>query len=362
MAVCLSLGSAMPILGLLAFSSVLAEPCQDSECATLSDQPTGGLSLMQSGRSVLPVTFQEGSINLGDSLVDEFASMEDEFDDGYAQAYASSQMKSAANKQSPRSAALANHFSSPHAYMNTCWYAGVLVETLLVIAGFALADRVFKWARRSAAACETPGAHELAKTVGGAEPAPIFALGGSEGFAALEEAVRAGDETRCLELLKQGGPRAVRQEDPYGCTALHVAAHCGSVTMTKLLLSNGAKVDAREAWDETALHIAARSGSTEVCALLLAHGADINAANASDWTPLLVAGLAEKEAVCELLLEQGAGAGGVADSEVPQLVNAVIVRRIFKGGPTPPASKVQEDAAAKGSDADGTEPWPDSDQ
>lgn len=358
MTVGLSLRGAMPILGLLAFSSVVAEPCQDSECATLPDQPTGGLSLMQSGRSVLPVTFGEGSINLGDSLVDEFASMEDEFDDGYAQAYASSQIKSAANKQSPRSAALANHFSNPHVYMNMCWYAGVLVETLLVIAGFALADRVFKWARSSAAA----SFQEVAKTADGAEPAPIFALGGSQGFAALEEAVRAGDESRCLELLKQGGRRAVRQEDPYGCTALHVAAHCGSVTMTKLLLSNGAKVDAREAWDETALHIAARSGSTEVCDLLLAHGADINAANASDLTPLLVAGLAEKEAVCELLLEQGAGAGGVADAEVPQLVNAMIVRRIFKGGPTPPASEVHTDAVEMGSDADETEPWPDSDE
>ena len=78
-------------------------------------------------------------------------------------------------------------------------------------------------------------------------------------------------------------------EDACSCTALHVAAHCGSVAMTRLLLDQAARVDSREAWDETPLHIAARSGSTEVCNLLLDRRADIDAANADGWTPMLVA-------------------------------------------------------------------------
>jgi len=321
MTVCRTLGGAI-FVGLLAMSSAVA-PCKDAECTMLAEHPTGearGLSLMQSGRSVLPVSTKHSSIALDDGLLDDFATMEDEFDDGYAEAYAPPSTETKANgapRQHSRVAPLVNHVGDPHLY----------IEALFVIVFFALAGRLFKWVfpQRPTAAPKAPDALK-------AQTTPIITLGASKGFAALEQAVRAGDEARCLEVLKQGGRWAVRQEDPYGCSALHVAAHCGSATMTRLLLNNGARVDAREGWDETPLHIAARSGSTEVCSTLLTHNADIDAVNADGWTPLLAAGGAGQEAVCVFLLDHGAGAGDVADTEVPSLVNALLVRRIFSGG------------------------------
>jgi len=133
-----------------------------------------------------------------------------------------------------------------------------------------------------------------------------------------------------LAAPKEAGSPAAK-EDPYGCTALHLAASRGDVEAARALLegSGRADVDVREAWDETALHFAARAGSTEMCELLLARGADVNAANADDHTPLLLAAKARREAVCELLLAKGGHAGGVDESEVPPLLSALLVNRIF---------------------------------
>lgn len=334
--------TACQILGLLAvISSVSAETCKDGQCTMPADHPTGeakGLSLMQSGRSVLPASMEHKGVSvLSDGSVDEFAAMEDEFDDAYAEDYAASRTENTASKPSAITskssplAPLLKHANDPYLY----------AETLLVIVFFALAARVFKlisshdsclrvFAQSRAEAQKTAEATVTPKPAATSqEKAPIIIQGGSKDFATLEEAVRASDEPRCLQILKEGGRRAVRQEDAFGCTALHVAAHCGSAPMIRLLLDNGAKVDAREAWDETPLHLAARSGSMEVCSILLANGAEVDAANASGWTPLVAAGHAKQEAVCELLLSHGAGAGGVADDEMPPLVNALLVRRIF---------------------------------
>jgi len=355
MTACHSLGGVI-FLGLLA-TSAAAAPCKDDECTMFPEHLSGearGLSLMQSGRSVLPVNSKQTAIALDDGLLDEFATMEDEFDDGYAEAYASK--GSGLDIQPTHPAPLLNHVCDPHLY----------IEALLVIIVFALAGRVFKlvFPKRSTATTKAPDAPEAEKTEGdAANRKPIFA-GGSTGFAALEQAVRAGDEVRCLEVLKQGGRWAVRQEDPFGCTALHVAAHCGSAAMTRLLLDNAARVDAREGWDETPLHIAARSGSTEVCSVLLEHDADINAVNAGDWTPLLVAGQAEQEATCKLLLAHGAGAGGVEDTAVPPLVNSLLVRRIFEGGTMRPAAEVHTEGIEQHEEEtyeDASEPFDDFD-
>jgi len=339
----------MSMLGLLAaFLPALAELCEEGQCTMPPDQPTTevrGISLMQSGRSVMPAIGLNGPKFVNDGLVDDFAAMEDEFDDGSVQPHTATDMlQKTTSKGSLHSAPVLKLAGDPYLY----------VETLLVIAIFTLAAKGFKWAFSSSPKATlkstdvgsqcAPKPEPLA-TAKVEEQAPILVLGGSKDFPALEQAVRAGDEARCLELLKQGGRMAVRQEDPCGCTALHVAAHCGSVTMARLLLNHGAKVDAREAWEETPLHIAARSGNGEVCDLLLDNGADIDAADASGRTPLLLAGDAKHEAVCELLLSHGAGAGGIADTEVPPLVNALLFRRMFAGAVPRPPVEVHSDVS-----------------
>jgi len=274
---------------------------------------------MQSGGSILPVLSKPGNdFALRDGLVDEFALMEDEFDDGYMQVPPESTVQSVSqgtftSAQRLPSAPMFNHIRDPYLY----------VETLLVIAILASATRIFKYLFAQSPA-------KTHSTEAPVKATPVRSTG-KKGFAVLEQAVRAGDEATCAEVL-EGDRWAVRGEDPCGCTALHIAAHCGSATIARLLLKHGAKVDALEAWDETPLHFAARSGAVEVCSTLLDHGASIDVTNAYGWTPLVAAGHAEQETTCEMLLARGAGAGGVADTDLPPLLNAIIVRRIFSDG------------------------------
>jgi len=319
-----SLGQVSLCLSLLSALQIFADAkgCKSEDCTMLTEEhiaDTSGISLMQSGGSIVPVISKQGNnFALGDGLLDEFAAMEDEFDDGYAEDFQRLSKGSPATAQSLYSAPMLHHVTNPYLY----------VETLLVIAVLSLATRIFKWIfSKSPSVAEVP--EPLPKATASADSEVRDPAGGKKGFAALEQAVRSGDEDLCLEVLKQGGRWAVRQEDPCGCTALHIAAHCGSAIMARLLLKHGAKVDACEAWDETPLHFAARGGSVEVCDVLLAHGASIDVANAYGWTPLLAAGHAAQEATCEMLLSHGAGAGDVEDTDLPPLLNKLFVRHIF---------------------------------
>mmetsp|Transcript_9548 Transcript_9548/g.16440 ORF Transcript_9548/g.16440 Transcript_9548/m.16440 type:complete len:330 (+) Transcript_9548:136-1125(+) len=225
---------------------------------------------------------------------------------------------------------LPDHFSDARFYIMTLTYALC----------FAIVAELFKrWQSQGMEASEDE--EELINTesffIGGKQSiekpavdnAPIFDLGGSVDFDALAEAVRSQDESRCLQIVK--ARHAARKEDACGCTALHIAAQCGSSAMAKILIQHGAAVNARGAWDETPLHIAAREGSAEVCQLLLEHGAEVNAADANGQTPVLAAALAGKEAACEMLLAKDAGVHGTADSELPPLLNSLLFRRMFIG-------------------------------
>jgi len=295
------------------------------KASMLADEPmeAKGLSLMQSVGSILPgISTQGTDFVLNDGLVDKFAAMEDEFDAGYVEVLVSSDVDRAAPKDSFTTALLSapifNHVTNPYLY----------VETLLVIAILALATRTVKWVL-SRSLAEPQETDLLPKGTVAASSDAGELWDSQMVFAAVEAAVRSGNEAECLEALRHGGQRAIHQEDPYGCTALHIAAHCGSAAMVRLLLERGAKVDAYEAWDETPLHFAARSGSFEVCKVLLDHGASIDATNAYGWTPLLAAGYAKQQGSCEFLLSHGAGAGEVDETDLPPLVSNLIVSRIF---------------------------------
>lgn len=56
-------------------------------------------------------------------------------------------------------------------------------------------------------------------------------------------------------------------------TSLHIAARLGNVEAVKLLLSNGANVNAATKDDYTSLHIAAKEGYVDVVTALLDGGA-----------------------------------------------------------------------------------------
>ncbi len=97
-----------------------------------------------------------------------------------------------------------------------------------------------------------------------------------------------------------------------GSTPLHVAAMCGHVDIAALLISAGARIDARnhavQADNVTPLHLAAGLGHADVARLLIAKGADVNdRADVHGWGPLGWASMdGPHEEVAQVLLDAGA--------------------------------------------------------
>ena len=89
-------------------------------------------------------------------------------------------------------------------------------------------------------------------------------------------------------------------------TVLVVMADRGDARKVAELLSQGARVDARDEQGFTPLMAAAQFGHTEVCKLLLETGkANVKETTPDDFTPLLLAAHFGHTEVCELLLDHG---------------------------------------------------------
>lgn len=69
------------------------------------------------------------------------------------------------------------------------------------------------------------------------------------------------------------------EKDPFGCTALHLAAHAGEANVVAELLDAGHNPNAQENLRETPLHLAVRAGCTECVQALLAGGARVDVRN-----------------------------------------------------------------------------------
>jgi hypothetical protein len=67
------------------------------------------------------------------------------------------------------------------------------------------------------------------------------------------------------------------KDDEYGRTPLHFAAMIGHVEIARLLLQNGAEVNARSKYGTTPLHSAAFQGHVDILHLLVENGADLEA-------------------------------------------------------------------------------------
>ncbi len=121
---------------------------------------------------------------------------------------------------------------------------------------------------------------------------------------ALIAAVRARKLSATRKLLRDH-PELVAGQDHSGSTPLHHAAGFGNIETLKLLLANGAGVNAKNRLDGTPLHWSIRSA--ENTRLLLEHGAEINSKTHDGSTPLYLASRRrDSHAVLRLLLDEGA--------------------------------------------------------
>jgi ankyrin repeat protein len=134
----------------------------------------------------------------------------------------------------------------------------------------------------------------LAAALGAAADSPI-------GDAAMRH-----DRAAVRLLLKQGADVNAAQAD--GMTALHWAATSGDAELTSMLLYAGASVRATTRLGRyTPLHLASRGGDAATIGLLLLWGADVNGRTSTGATPLmLAAGSGQVPAVTALLERQAA--------------------------------------------------------
>ncbi|EER27057.1 ankyrin repeat containing protein [Coccidioides posadasii C735 delta SOWgp] len=106
------------------------------------------------------------------------------------------------------------------------------------------------------------------------------------------------------EAVFRRGPEHMK--DSYGRTPLFWAASRGHREVARLLLDNGANVNAKDKNKLTPLHVATTSEHTKLMALLLDRGAHIEAKEASGDTPLARAIENGSKEVIKVLLERGA--------------------------------------------------------
>ena len=142
-------------------------------------------------------------------------------------------------------------------------------------------------------------------------------------------AVLENDLEGACEYLRRGANIEIREDEvgrPYNLSALMIAAGRGGYNypdMTRLLLANGAKTDARDGsgW-VTALHIAAVSDHTETAALILDWGGDVNVLSSAGDPPLYQAAHWGRADMVRLLLSRGADPDIQADTGVAPLHGA----------------------------------------
>jgi len=131
-----------------------------------------------------------------------------------------------------------------------------------------------------------------------------FQSAGADEIEEFHSAAANGDVVKVKQFLSKDAA-LVNHRLVNEFTPVFEAANQGRTAVVKLLLEQGAKVDAR-VLGETPLFRACMDGYTEAAAVLLDHGANLSAANNRGKTPLFIAIHRLHPSTVRLLLDHGA--------------------------------------------------------
>ena len=128
------------------------------------------------------------------------------------------------------------------------------------------------------------------------------------------EAAALGRLDRLKQYLRDAAS-AINSSSKDGFTALHFACFFGQPDAARLLIENGAAVDAvaTNPTQVMPLHSAASSRNLEAARLLLERGAPVNARQQAGWVPIHAAAQNGDRPMVELLLQHGADPKRVND-------------------------------------------------
>ena len=132
------------------------------------------------------------------------------------------------------------------------------------------------------------------------------------------DAVRNNDLTKVKELIEKD-KTVIGIKDKSGNTPLHNASVSGYVPIVKLLLVNGADINAENLRMNTPLLESIQNGKDSVSMLLLEEGADINRKTLNSNTPLHLAALYNRTTIAELLIKNGADIEAIDRSQYTPL-------------------------------------------
>jgi ankyrin repeat protein len=109
---------------------------------------------------------------------------------------------------------------------------------------------------------------------------------GRRGQTQLHHCVRNGLTSSVERLLSIRNINVNLKDDVYGATPLHEAAWKGQIEIARLLVENGAEVNARYNNGSSPLQRSVRNGHIDILHLLIENGADLEAKDTTGWRAL----------------------------------------------------------------------------